>query len=197
VALLNACIRMAEIRDAAEVSAIYHPYVASSAISFELEPPSATEMASRIESVLAIAPWLVCEGDGGSVLGYAYASPHRDRAAYQWSVDVTAYVRADNHRRGLGRALYECLFSLLRLQGFYVAHAGVTLPNQASIGLHESLGFRPIGIYPAVGWKLGAWHDVGWWQLPLRERPAVPAPPLRLSLAQALPAWKAALSRQG
>jgi phosphinothricin acetyltransferase len=108
-------------------------------------------------------------------------------------VDTTVYVRADRHRRGVGAALYRALFPLLRLQRFYVAHAGITLPNAGSVGLHEALGFRPVGVYPAVGWKLGAWHDVGWWQLPLQERPATPAPPLPFAEASALPAWPAAL----
>jgi L-amino acid N-acyltransferase YncA len=185
-------IRMAGEKDAAQIAAIYRPHVVGSATSFELEPPSAVEMAARIEAVLAIAPWLVYTDDAGSVLGYSYASRHRDRAAYQWSVDVAVYVRADQHRRGVGSALYRCLRSLLRLQGFCAAHAGVTLPNAASVRLHEALGFRLVGIYPAVGWKLGSWHDVGWWQLPL-QRPSAPPPPLAPAEAQALPGWAAAL----
>jgi phosphinothricin acetyltransferase len=122
-----------------------------------------------------------------------YASRHHERAAYQWSVDVAVYVHAAHQRRGVGRALYQALFSLLRLQGFCVAHAGITLPNAASVGLHESLGFRPVGVFPAVGWKFGAWRDVGWWRLPLQELVATPAPPLSLAEAQALPAWPAAM----
>jgi phosphinothricin acetyltransferase len=186
-------IRMARAEDAAQIAAIYAPYVTGAATSFELEPPDAVEMSARIESVLALTPWLVCAGDDGVLVGYAYAARHRERAAYRWSVDTTVYVRADRHRRGAGAALYRALFALLRLQGFYVAHAGITLPNAASVGLHEALGFRPVGVYPAVGWKLGAWHDVGWWHLPLQERPATPAPPLALAAARALPAWPAAL----
>ncbi len=182
-------IRMAEVDDAGEIAAIYRPYVTDAVTSFEVEAPSAAEMAKRIESTLTFAPWLVCTGDGGEPIGYAYASRHRERAAYQWSVDVTVYIRTEHHRRGVGRALYSCLFPLLRLQGFYTAHAGVTLPNPASVGLHEALGFRPVGVYPAVGWKFGGWRDVGWWQLPLQERPPAPAPPLSLAAAQALPAW--------
>jgi len=189
-------IRMAGPTDAAEIAAIYRPYVTSAATSFELEPPDAAAMAGRIEAVLAIAPWLVSTDEDGRVIGYAYASRHRDRLAYQWSVDVAVYVLTARHRGGIGRTLYQRLFSLLRLQGFYAAHAGITLPNPASVGLHETLGFRPVGIYRAVGWKLGAWHDVGWWQLPLQPRPADPAPPLRLAEAQALPGWAAALAGQ-
>jgi len=189
----RAGIRMAGPGDAAEVAAVYRPYVTDLVTSFELEPPDAVEMRARIESVLALAPWLVWADRGGDLLGFAYASRHRDRAAYRWSVDVTVYVRAGHHRRGIGRGLYRRLFALLRLQGFYVAHAGITLPNAASVGLHEALGFRPVGVYPAVGWKLGAWRDVGWWQLPLQARPPAPPPPLSLAEAQALPAWTGAL----
>ena len=186
-------IRMAGVGDAAAIAAIYRPYVTDAVISFEVEPPGAPEMARRIEAVLALAPWLVALDDAGDPIGYAYASRHAERAAYQWSVDATVYVRQGDHRRGIGRALYGALFPLLRRQGFYVAHAGITLPNAASVGLHESLGFLPVGVYPAVGWKFGAWRDVGWWQLPLQERPASPAPPLSLAEAQRLPTWPAAL----
>ena len=185
-------IRMAETGDAADIAAIYRPYVTDAVTSFEIDPPAAAEMAGRIQSVLTLAPWLVCEGAGGELQGYAYASRHHERAAYRWSVDVAVYIGAAHHRRGVGRALYQALFELLRLQGFYVAHAGITLPNPGSVGLHESLGFRPIGVYPAVGWKSGAWHDVGWWRLPLLELVPTPAPPLALAQAQDLPAWPAA-----
>jgi phosphinothricin acetyltransferase len=186
-------IRMADPGDAAPIAAIYRPYVSDAATSFEFEPPDAGEMRARVRAVLARAPWLVCTDAGGAVCGYAYASRHAERAAYQWSVDVAVYVSAGHHRRGAGRRLYQTLLPLLRLQGFYVAHAGVTLPNPASVGLHESFGFKPVGVYPAVGWKHGAWHDVGWWRLPLRELAAAPAAPLSLAEAQALPAWPAEL----
>jgi len=186
-------IRMAGLGDAPAIAAIYRPYVTEAVTSFEVEAPGAAEMARRIEAVLALCPWLVALDDAGDPIGYAYASRHAEREAYQWSVDATVYVRDGHHRRGVGRALYEALFPLLRLQGFYVAHAGITLPNAGSVGLHESFGFRPVGVYPAVGWKFGAWRDVGWWHLPLQERPATPAPPLSLAEAQRLPSWPAAL----
>jgi len=181
--------RLATPADGASIAAIYRPYVTDAATSFELTPPTAEEMARRITAGLPLAPWLVCVDDSGQVLGYAYAGRHRDRAAYQWSCDVTVYIHGDQHRRGIGRALYDRLLGLLRLQGFFVAHAGITLPNPGSVGLHEALGFRPVGIYPAVGWKLGAWRDVGWWQLPLQARPGQPAPPLTLAEAQKLEGW--------
>ncbi len=181
-------VRMARESDGDAVSAIYRPWVENTAVSFELEPPSGEEMARRIRLTSSHAPWLICEGTGG-VWGYAYASKHRDRAAYQWSVDVAVYVNQQRRRSGVGRALYQSLFALLRLQGFIAAHAGITLPNPASIGLHEALGFRRIATYPAVGYKLGSWHDVGWWQLRLRDSPRDPPPPLLIDQAQNLPNW--------
>lgn len=186
-------IRLAGIDDAAAIADIYRPYVTGAATSFEIEPPDAREMAARIESVRLRAPWLVCTDAAGAPIGYAYASRHHERAAYQWSVNVAVYIHGQHHRRGVGRALYEMLFSLLRLQGYYVAHAGITLPNAASVRLHEALGFQPVGVYPSVGWKLGAWHDVGWWRLALQPLAATPLPPLSLAAAQSLPAWPAAL----
>ncbi len=186
-------IRMARVADGDEIAAIYRPSVVDAATSFEVDAPDGDEMARRIEAVLAVAPWLVCGGPAGVVAGYAYAARHRERPSYQWSVDVTVYIRADHHRRGVGRALYGVLFDLLRLQGFCVAHAGITLPNAGSVGLHEALGFRPVGLYPAVGWKMGSWRDVGWWQLPLRELPPAPPPPLSLRQPRALDAWPAGL----
>jgi len=187
-------IRMATAADAADVAAIYAPYVTDVATSFEVEPPAAPEMARRMETVLAFAPWLVYADEHGELIGYAYASPHHERVAYQWSVNVAVYIRAGHHRRGIGRALYEALFPLLRLQGFYAAIAGVTLPNAGSVGLHEALGFRPVGVYRSVGWKLGAWHDVGWWQLALRERTGTPDPPRSLADARRDPEWEKALA---
>ena len=186
-------IRIARAEDAAEVAAIYAPFVTDSATSFEYSPPDAAEMAARIASALAYAPYLVSEARDG-ILGFAYASKHRDRAAYQWSVDVSVYIHERARRQGVGRALYTSLFALLRLQGFYTAHAGISLPNPASVGLHEALGFQPVGVYRSVGFKRGAWHDVGWWQLPLRERTGTPAPPRSLADAQQDPEWERALA---
>jgi len=168
-------IRMAETSDAAEIARIYAPIVSDTVISFEATPPTPAEMEQRVASTLGYAPWLVCLRDG-RVAGYAYASRHNERAAYQWSANVSVYIDARDRRHGVGRALYTSLLSLLRLQGFHAAHGGITLPNAASVGLHEALGFRPVARYPKVGFKFGAWHDVGWWQLELRERVGAPAP---------------------
>jgi L-amino acid N-acyltransferase YncA len=137
----------------------------------------------------AFVPWLVDQDPGGGALGYAYASKHRERAAYRWSVDVAVYVGADQRGKGVGRALYTSLFALLRLQGFCAAHAGIALPNLASVTLHERMGFAPVGIYRAVGYTLGAWRDVGWWQLDLRDRDVPPSPPRTRGAAREDPAW--------
>jgi L-amino acid N-acyltransferase YncA len=186
-------IRLATDRDAEQVAAIYAPNVSDSIVSFELEPPSADEMHRRIEVTLERYPWLVYERRG-RVLGYAYAGAHGSRAAYQWAVDVSVYVHEEAHRMGVGRALYASLFAALKRQGFYNAYAGATLPNPASVGLHESLGFRAVGVYRGVGYKLGAWHDVVWWHLPLRERVADPEPPAGLPSVVGSEGWEAALA---
>jgi L-amino acid N-acyltransferase YncA len=186
-------IRLATPADAAAVQAIYAPVVQETAISFELTPPSVAEMARRIEETLLRYPWLVLERDG-AVAGYVYAGAHRSRPAYRWSVDTTVYVDAKARRTGVGRALYTSLIRLLALQGFVSAYAGITLPNPGSVALHEAVGFRPVGVYRAVGWKLGAWRDVGWWHLLLQPPPAHPAPPRPLPEAARAPGWMAALA---
>jgi len=169
-------IRLATLEDAAAIAGIYRPYVEDTVISFELAAPSETTMRERMLRITAKLPWLVCESDG-AVAGYAYASPHRDRDAYQWSVDTSVYLHRGLQRRGLGRALYSELFTLLVQQGYYTAFAGISLPNAASVGLHESFGFEPVGVYRNAGFKFGAWQDVGWWQKPLRNYAAPIAKP--------------------
>jgi phosphinothricin acetyltransferase len=190
---MSATIRVALPEDASAILAIYAPIVRETAISFEVEPPTRMEMHERIATTLRHLPWLVCERQG-EVLGYVYASPHRARAAYQWSVDVSVYIHAQARRTGMGRALYHALFELLTLQGLSQCFAGITLPNPASVGLHEALGFEPVGVYQAVGYKLGAWHDVGWWQRALRPRPRLPTLPTAFEvLQQTSSVWEAAL----
>jgi phosphinothricin acetyltransferase len=184
-------IRLAGAPDAGPVLAIYAPFC-HTPISFEAQPPGVEEMRGRIAKVSAKLPWLVCE-EGGEVWGYVYATPHRERAAYQWSVEVSAYVAEARRRRGVGRALYTSLFAALALQGYYGAYAGVTLPNPASVGLHEAVGFVPVGVYHGVGYKLGRWHDVGWWQRELRPRGPDPVPPVDLRAAESLSGWRGAL----
>ncbi len=188
-----ALIRFALERDAAQIQAIYSPIVSQTATSFEMEPPSIDEIRRRITDTLLHLPWLVCEHQG-QVLGYAYASRHRVRAAYQWSVDVSVYVHAEARRMGIGRAAYHSLFQILRRQGFYNAYAGIALPNPASVGLHESVGFKPLGVYKEVGFKFGAWHDVGWWWLLLQPKAIPPQPPVDLPLVQGVQAWEKTLA---
>lgn len=174
----NATVRIAQISDAQAIQAIYAPMVERTAISFELEPPTVEEMAKRIVSTLPTYPYLVAERDG-QVIGYAYASQHRAREAYCWSVDVTVYISPEAHRSGVGRALYDVLLPTLKRQGFHAAYAGIALPNDGSVGLHEALGFTHIGTYPEVGFKQGAWHDVGYWRIALDvSSPPKPTLPL-------------------
>lgn len=160
-------IRLATPDDAVAIQAIYAPYILDSATSFETEVPTVAELAERIAKTLTYFPWLVSE-ESGHVVGYAYASAHRERAAYGWAVDVSVYIAEGHQRRGIGRQLYEALFARLRQQGFYTAIAGITLPNPGSVGLHESLGFTLVGTYHNIGFKAGAWRDVGWWEKPLQ-----------------------------
>lgn len=184
---METAIRVATVDDAEAILAIYAPVVRDTAISFEMEPPDVEEMRTRITETLVRFPWLVWSG-GGALLGYAYAGRHRSRAAYQWSVDVSVYVHHNARRMGVGRALYTSLLALLERQGFYNAYAGITLPNPASVGLHESLGFRSLAVYHAVGYKHGAWHDVGWWHLVLRPPAPDPVPPIPLGRLEELTA---------
>jgi len=168
-------VRVATENDAAAVAAIYAPYVLETVISFEERPPSLVDMSGRITRTLETHPFLVFE-DGDSVVAYAYASAHRERAAYRWSADVAIYAAPAVHLRGVGRALYAHLLNILRRQGFHAAFAGITLPNASSIGLHEAMGFEHVGTYTEVGFKLGAWRDVGWWQYRIAIGAPVGAP---------------------
>jgi L-amino acid N-acyltransferase YncA len=182
-------IRPARADDATACAELYAPYVRDTVISLEAVAPDEPEFASRIARITASHPWLIAELDGRTV-GFAYASQHRERAAYRWAADTTVYLDRDHHRRGIGRALYEQLFSRLRTQGMHVACAGITLPNEASVGLHESLGFKAVGVYRRIGFKMGSWRDVGWWQLDLvpptsapPEDPSLPLPDADLTLS--------------
>ncbi len=185
-------IRLATTADAAQCAAIYGPYVNATAVSFEMQAPSAEDIAGRIENTLQRFPWLVC-ADGDDVLGYAYAGPHRQRAAFQWSVEVSVYVEDGSQRRGVGRALYTSLFACLRVLGYFKAYAVIALPNDASVGLHEAVGFRHVGTFDDVGYKLGRWHPVGYWELTLQP-PSTPREPTPLQEAAGTEAWVKALA---
>src|SRR5438034_2242172 len=159
-------IRGVELADAKAISDIYAPFVTEGATSFEAVPPEVLEIERRIKELTPKYPWLVFERDH-TVLGFAYASAHSTRHAYQWSVNISIYLDGSIRNRGVGKTLYGVLFYILRRQGYFNAYAGITLPNVSSVRLHESLGFTPVGVYSRVGFKLGSWHDVLWLQLRL------------------------------
>jgi phosphinothricin acetyltransferase len=186
-------IRFAQPSDAAGILAIYAPFCESTCVTYEVVAPTMTQMEERIAHITSEYPWLIGEIDG-QIAGYVYGSRYRERKAYQWAVNVAVYVDPNQHRRGLARILYETLFEILRVEGFYKALAGISLPNPASVGLHERLGFRPSAIIPGVGYKLGRWLDVGWWQLDLQPRGSEPGDPLPFSTMEENPAVLAALA---
>jgi phosphinothricin acetyltransferase len=165
--------------DAPGVAAIYRPSVEAGLASFEEVAPGAEEMERRMRSTLERTPWLVAE-DGQDLVGFAYAGPHRERAGYRWSVNVSVYVAEGRQGQGIGRALYDALLELLQEQGFVNAYAGITLPNPASLALHRAIGMQRVGVYRGVGHKFGAWHDVAWYWLRLREPSVPPAEPIPL-----------------
>jgi phosphinothricin acetyltransferase len=201
-------IRLASPADGDEVAAIYAPYCEGSATSFELAAPSGEEMAQRIAAIGAERPWLVLEvGDAARqaearsrprerrLAGYAYAAPHHQRAAYQWAVSTAIYVDRVNHRRGVGRALYTTLFEVLRHLGYFRATAGITLPNAASVGLHEAFGFTLVGVYRDIGFKLGAWRDVAWYEADVQPLVAEPVAPRSISSLSGTPEWDASVAK--
>jgi phosphinothricin acetyltransferase len=172
-------VRAATADDAAAIAAIYAPYVTGTVISFETEAPDAAEIARRMAGDAGTYPWLAACDDDGALLGYAYATAFRLRPAYRFSVETTVYVAGHAHGRGIGRALYAALLPVLEAQGYVQAIAAITLPNPASVALHERFGFRRIGAYQEVGFKHGGWHSVGLWQralAPLGDTPAEPKP---------------------
>jgi phosphinothricin acetyltransferase len=169
-------VRPATVADGEACAAVYAPYVTQAAVSFETDPPTAAEMAARIAAAAERHAWLVLEDDG-RVVGYAYGGPHQTRAAYRWSCEVSVYLEPGRRRTGGGRALYEALLDRLTERGFRMAIAGMTLPNDASVGLHRAMGFEPVGTYRRIGYKHGAWHDVAWVQRPLSREADPPAEP--------------------
>jgi L-amino acid N-acyltransferase YncA len=170
-------IRQATVEDAPAILSIYAPYCTDTVISFELAPPSLEAIEERIRRCNSTHLWLVDEEPDG-IQAYAYASQHKERAAYRWSIDVSIYVAQNKRHAGIGTKLYTSLLVALRERGFYNAYAGITLPNQASVSLHEKLGFKPVGVYQKVGFKMGKWHDVGWWHLILKHHEDDPAEPI-------------------
>lgn len=168
-------VRTADQSDGAAFAAIYAPIVRDTVISFEIDPPSADDMACRVADTLPRFAWLTAERDG-EVIGYACGKPHGDRAAYRWSTEFGVYVAESARGRGVGARLYAALIAVSRRQGYHSAFAGITLPNAASVALHESVGFYRQGVFDECGFKFGAWHDVGRWRLALSEGPPAHEP---------------------
>lgn len=174
-------IRFATPADVPAVLAIYAPYITDSVVSFEYEVPTLAEFAERVRTIQTQFPYLVAERDG-RVLGYAYASKHRDRTAYQWSVETSVYVHPDGHRQGIARQLYTTLLAYLRRQGYINAFACITTPNPESEAFHHAMGFSYLGAFASIGYKMGAWHSVAWFQLALQEHQL--DPPLPIPIGQ-------------
>lgn len=172
-------VRLATIGDAEEIIGIYGPVILASATSFEISLPSCEEMQERIQACLQKYPWIICVIDG-KLAGYVYGSKHRDREAYQWTCECSVYIHDAYKGKGIGKKLYRLLFRLLKIQQFRNVYAGITLPNEASILLHEKCGFEHFATYENVGYKFGDWHSVGWWKLEVNEYDPEPPPPLKL-----------------
>ena len=185
-------IRPAQVEDGAAVAGIYGPYVRDTAVSFEADAPTSSVMTERIIATLPTHPWLVAERDG-TVVGFAYAGKHSQRAAYRWTVDVTVYVGGDERRTGVGRRLYGALLTTLRLQGFRSAFSEIVLPNTGSVRLHEAMGFKHLGIHKDIGHKFGQWHDIGYWRLTLSEEPAPPDEPMPFAAFRQTPEFSKAI----
>lgn len=187
-------IRHATLADAPALLAMYTPAVTGTPINFEYEPPTLTEYEERMAGITERYPWIVCQHDD-RVTGFSFAGPHRTRPGYQWSVEPGVYVHPEFRRRGIARALYTSLFELLCVQGMVRAFAGITLPNDASVALHLSLGFEPVGVYRAAGFKLGRWHDAAWYQRQIGGHlPDSPARPLVPAEVVETAAWRRAMT---
>lgn len=174
-------IRLASTDDASEILEIYTPYILHTSLTFETEVPSTEQFKKRISNYLIEWPWLVCENDDRKIIGYAYASRYRERTGYQWCVEVSVYILEEYHQSDIGSSLYNVLLEILRLQGYRNVYAVINLPNDTSIKFHEKMGFEFFAAYKNVGYKLGAWKTVGWWQKIINEYNDNPAPPVKFS----------------
>lgn len=192
--LMNKKIRLATEADSTSVLEIYAPFVKDTVISFEYEVPTVSEFSKRMDNIQKKYPWLICEVND-NIVGYAYASQFNGRAAYDWSVDFSIYIKPEYHKKKIGKALYTALSQLLRLQGYCNAYAGVTLPNIKSESLHESFGFKPVGVYHNVGFKFGNWYDVKWFELEIQEHFKIPINPKTINEIKNTPGFYAILQK--
>lgn len=167
-------IRFATIEDAETILEIYAEYIVNTGVTFEIEVPTIEQFRERMRRITEQFPWLVCEIDG-VIAGYAYGSKHGERAAYRWSADLSVYINEKFHRRGIATALYKAVMELLRLQGYFTVYAGVSTPNEKSEAFHSAFGFRNLGEFKNVGYKLGQWRGVAWYEMPLAEYVTEPA----------------------
>lgn len=174
-------LRIAKGQDAAGILKIYSPFIINSGITQETEIPSIESFQLRIETTLESRPWLVCEIEN-EIAGYAYAGRHRERKGYQWCVEPSVYVDENFFRYGIAKALYTALFEILKLQGYVNAYAVITLPNEKSVAFHENFGFRYLTTYKKIGYKLGKWHDVGWWEKQVNSCAEIQTNPQKFSL---------------
>jgi len=182
-------IRLAEIGDLPAMLSIYSYYVRETAVSFEYEPPSLEEFSRRFGAFTRQFPWFALESEG-RVIGYSYAHRFHERAAYDWSAELTVYLDRFCHGKGCGRALYTCLIETLRLQGYKTAIGIISCPNEKSEGLHRALGFVRQGIITGAGFKGGAWRSVAFYALALGEYTVPPAPPLPVGSVRDTPEFK-------
>ncbi|HLF45516.1 MAG TPA: GNAT family N-acetyltransferase [Chitinophagaceae bacterium] len=173
-------IRQANKNDASAILDIYKPYIENTSFTFETEVPDLVDFQKRIDGNLENWPWLVCE-DNGKITGYAYGSKHRERKGYQWCVESSIYIHDVYLQRGVGKVLYETLLEILKKQGYRNVYAVINLPNDRSVKFHEKCGFSFFAMYPNVGYKLGKWKNVGWWQKILNEYNSEPDPPSKFS----------------
>ena len=173
-------IRLANKSDASAILDIYKPYIEHTSFTFETEIPVLEDFQKRIDDYVENWPWLICE-DHGKITGYAYGAKHRERKGYQWCVESSIYIHDEYLQQGIGKALYEALLEILKQQGYRNVYAVINLPNDRSVKFHENFGFRFFANYPNVGYKLGEWKNVGWWQKILNQYSLEPAPPMKFS----------------
>ncbi len=177
-------IRIADKKDYQAILNIYTPYILETAFTFEEEVPSIEKFSQRLSAIQSALPLLVCE-EQDIIVGYAYASDHREKSSYRWTKEVSIYIAQEHHRKGIARNLYERLFKTLKAQGFNSLLAGITIPNDPSVAFHESFGFKQIAMYQAIGFKHNKWHDVGWWELHIQDKHSnkTPKEPISVNLA--------------